>query len=86
MKLNIAGCRSYIGREKIKNMQELSERLGLSIPVILLLEQGKKIGYDAVKDIFNSLCEAVVREIIDFGEETMDGFQSKYVLVGDKLY
>ena len=86
MKLNITGCRSYIGREKIKNVQELSERLGLSIPVILLLEQGKKIGYDAVKDIFNSLGEAFVREIIDFGEETMDGFQSKYVLVGDKLY
>lgn len=86
MKLNITGCRSYIGREKIKNVQELSERLGLSIPVILLLEQGKKIGYDAVKDIFNSLGEAFVREIIDFGEETMDGFQSEYVLVGDKLY
>ena len=86
MKLNITGCRSYIGREKIKNVQELSERLRLSIPVILLLEQGKKIGYDAVKDIFNSLGEAFVREIIDFGEETMDGFQSKYVLVGDKLY
>ena len=86
MKLNITGCRSYIGREKIKNVQELSERLRLSIPVILLLEQGKKIGYDAVKDIFNSLGEAFVREIIDFGEETMDGFQSEYVLVGDKLY
>lgn len=86
MKLNIAGCRAFIERKGIGNYQELSQELGISISVLLLLEQGNEIGYDAVRDLYNSLGEQTVSEIIDFGEETLDGFKSKYVQVGDTLY
>lgn len=86
MKLNILGCRSYCERKGIRNYKELSEVLDLSVEVIRLLEQGNEIGYDAVKDIYNKLGERTVLQIIDFGEETLNGFKSKYVFIGGKLY
>lgn len=86
MKLNIAGCHAFIGRKEIKNYWELSGELGLGVIVLLLLEQGREIGYDAVRDLYNSLGEQTVSEIIDFGEETLDGFKSKHIQVGDTLY
>lgn len=86
MKLNIMGCRAYCERKGIKNYAELSKVLELSVEVISLLEQGNEIGYDAVKDIYNKLGEKAVLQIIDFGEETLNGFKSKYVEVGNKLY
>ena len=79
MKLNIMGCRAFCERKGIKNYAELSKVLELSVEVISLLEQGNEIGYDAVKDIYNKLGEKAVLQIIDFGEETLNGFKSKYV-------
>ena len=55
-------------------------------PFLKLLEQGGRIGYDAVREIYNDLGEQTVTELIDFEEETLDGFKSKYIQVGDTLY
>ncbi len=86
MKLNIKGCREYAKSKGIDNYYALAADLELEYEAIRLLEQVVKIGYDAVKDIYNKHGEKVVKKIIDFGEETLDGFKSKYVLVGDTLY
>ena len=86
MKLNIAGCRAFIKRNGIEDYQALSSVLGVSVSVLKLLEQGGRIGYDAVREIYNNLGEQTVTEIIDFEEETLDGFKSKYIQVGDALY
>lgn len=86
MKLNIAGCRAFIERRGIENYQTLSSVLGVSVSVLKLLEQGGKIGYDAVREIYNDLGERTVAEIIDFEEESLDGFKSKYIQAGDTLY
>lgn len=86
MKLNIKGCRAYCEEHSIGNYMTLSETLGLNVTVIGLLEQGIEIGYDAVRDIYNRLGEKAVLQLIDFGEETLNGFKSKYVSVGNKLY
>ncbi len=86
MKLNIVGCRTYCERKGIKNYEELSEVFELSVEVINLLEQGIEIGYETVKDIYNRHGEKTVLQIIDFGEETLNGFESKYIQIGDKLY
>lgn len=75
MKLNILGCRAYCERKGIKDYKELSKVLELSVEVLMLLEQGNEIGYDAVKDIYNKLGEKTVLQIIDFGEETLNGFK-----------
>lgn len=86
MKLNIAGCRAFIERNGIEDYQSLSSALGISVSVLELLEQGGRIGYDAVREIYNNFGEQTVTEIIDFEEETLDGFKSKYIQVGDALY
>lgn len=86
MKLNIAGCRAFIERNGIEDYQSLSSVLGVSVSVLKLLEQGGRIGYDAVREIYNDRGEQIVAEIIAFEEETLDGFKSKYVQVGDTLY
>ena len=86
MKLTIAGCRAFIERGNIEGYQEFSQEMGLSVAVLLLLEQDNEIGYDAVREIYNDLGEQTVTEIIDFEEETLDGFKSKYIQVGDTLY
>ena len=86
MKLNILGCRVYCEHNGIRNYKGLSKIFVLSVTALKILEQGNEIGYDAVKDIYNKLGEKVVLQIIDFGEETLNGFKSKYILVGNKLY
>jgi hypothetical protein len=86
MKLNINGCREYAKSKGIDNYYAFAEELDLEYEAIRVLERGVKIGYDAVKNIYNKLGEKAVKKIIDFEEETLDGFKSKFVLVGDKLY
>lgn len=86
MKLNIAGGRAFIEQNGIEDYQALSSLPGVSVSVLELLEQGGKIGYNAVREIYNDLGEQTVAEIIDFEEETLDGFKSKYIQVGDTLY
>ncbi len=86
MKLNISGCRAYCAKNGITNYAELSDHLDIPLPALGVLERGNEIGYEVVKDIYNKHGEKAVRQIIDFGEETMDGFKSKYVLVGERLY
>lgn len=86
MKLNIIGCRSFCKEYCIKNYVDIANSLGLSVVVVRLLEQGKQIGYEAVKDIYNKHGEQAVEKLIDFEEETLNGFKSKYILVGNKLY
>lgn len=71
MKLNIAGCRAFIERYGIEDYQSLSSVLGVSVSVLELLEQGNEIGYDAVRDLYNSFGEQTVAEIVDFEEETL---------------
>ena len=86
MKLTLQGCRAYIARRQIPDYNHFAAELGVEVEVLKLFENGARIGYDAVRDIYNNLGEEVVREIIDFEEETMNGFKSKYVLVGKTRY
>ncbi|MCM1221025.1 MAG: hypothetical protein NC311_17270 [Muribaculaceae bacterium] len=86
MKLNIEGCRAYCKRKGITNYDQLAKELELSIEVIMLLEQGNGIDEDAVKDIYNKLGEKAVKEIIDFEKETLNGFKSKFIAIGSRLY
>ncbi len=85
MKLNVKGCKAYCEQKGIKNYKQLAKVLDLSVEVIMLLEQGNEIDYDAVKDIYNKLGEKTVLQIIDFGRETLNGFKSKYIQIGNQL-
>lgn len=86
MKLNIDGCREYIAENGVKGYGELSEKLGVGIAVLKLWEEGYKMGYEAVRRIYNRIGEKATRKMIDFEEETIEGFKGKYIQQGRKLY
>lgn len=86
MKLNIEGCRSYCEERGIATAAEFARVLDLSVTALNLLARGVRIGYEAVKDIYNKLGETTVLRIIDFEEGTPDGFKSKYIRIGKVLY
>ena len=86
MKLNIKGCRRYIRQHDITDYEALATHLGIEVEMLKALEQGAKLGYELLKDIYNRIGEAAVKQIIDFEQETMSGFKSKFVLVGKLLY
>ncbi len=85
MKLNLEGAQNYVARKGIKTYSEAAKTLGISVCTIKALEKGERIGYDAVKELYNRLGEEAVKELIDFEGESLNGFKSKYVAVGAKL-
>ena len=82
---------------KIINFNELAAEKGYSGKSLLLklgagknayecFENGCGIGYDLAKDLYNFFGEAKFIKIINFEGDTLNGFKSKYVKVGNKLY
>lgn len=50
------------------------------------LKKGRAIGYELARKIYNGLGECKFLTLIDFEEETLDGFKAKYITIGKKLY
>lgn len=86
MKFKIKGLNQLVKRRGIHNYRELAEALGVNENLIRLAEYGQRIGYDAVKDIYNRIGERETLRIINFEEETLRGFKSKYQYIRGKLY
>lgn len=45
-----------------------------------------QIGCELVKEIYNAVGEEKTLSVIEYEEETLNGFKAKYVQIGDKLY
>lgn len=84
---------------KTKAFEKLAKRKGYANGYIFLRALGAgtgawncfkykkmQIGYEFVKDIYNILGESETLKIINFEEETINGFKSKYIELGGKLY
>ena len=65
---------------------ELSRDLGCDKRTYGLLKSGHRIGSDIVAEIFNRFGDDITFEIIDFEEGTLNGFTSKYIRIGNRLY
>ena len=85
MKLNISGTKKYLKRNGIRTDYEAAKALGINVSSWKAMESGVKIGYDAVKEIYNVLGEEAVKELINFEGESLNAFKSKYVAVGTRL-
>ncbi len=86
MKLKIRTCRRFLKMVGIKSYAQLSEEFEVEVIVLLRFEKDYRIGYEVVRELFNKYGQAVVSKIIDFEEETIESFKSKYILVGKRLY
>ena len=85
MKLKIDEFENYTKRNKM-SASALFEKLGGGKLAYNQLKQGKAIGYDVARNMYNALGEWTFLSLIDFEEETLDGFKAKFVQVGNKLY
>lgn len=86
MKFKIKALNKFVKRRGIHTYQELAVELGVDENLIRLAEYGTRIGYDAVKNIYNRIGERETLRIINFEEETLRGFKSKYQYIHGKLY
>lgn len=85
MKLKIKEFENYAKRNRLAPSAML-EKLGGGELAYSQLKQGKAIGYDVARNMYNALGEWVFLTLIEMEEETLDGFKSKFVQVGNKLY
>ncbi|MCM1220225.1 MAG: hypothetical protein NC548_37625 [Lachnospiraceae bacterium] len=86
MKFRIKQLNRFVKRKGIHNYQELAAELGVDENLIRLAEYGQRIGYDAVKDVYNRIGERETLRIINFEGETLRGFKSKYQYIRGQLY
>ncbi len=85
MKLKAEKLKRYAESHGLSE-KELSKELGISTFLIAAARDGQRIGYDEVRDFYNRNGEALTRELIDFEEDTINGFKAKYIQIGSKLY
>ena len=85
MRLKIRACRRFLKVSGINNYAKLSEEFNVEVIVLVRFEKGYRIGYEVVRELFNKYGQAVVSKMIDFEEETIESFKSKYILVGKML-
>lgn len=82
---------------KIREFEELSKRKGYKPEVLIKklgagklayqkLKKGNGIGYQLVRELYNTFGEEELVKIIDFEEETLNGFKHKFFQVGTQLY
>lgn len=50
------------------------------------LKSGNALGYELAKNMYNILGERLFLSLVDLEEETIDGFKSKFIGIGNKLY
>ncbi len=86
MRLKIEEFEKIAMQKGYRTGNEFMKKLGGGKMTYSLLRQGKQIGYELVKDIYNELGENTITKVIDFEEETLDGFKAKYIICGNKLY
>jgi hypothetical protein len=73
-------------RKGLSNGKLLWKKIGGGKAAYTLMKNGCDISYEVVKGLYNYYGEVETLKVIDFGEETIDGFKAKFIQVGDKLY
>lgn len=69
-----------------KTGREIIEEMGSSESAYRFFKRGGRIGSDLVAELYNRFGEEAIFKFIDFEEDGGNGFKSKYVQVGSKLY
>ena len=85
-------------RLKVEEFEELAKRKGFRSGYMLwrkigggrsayaLVEKGIGVAYEVMKNLYNLVGEKEMVNVVDFEEETINGFKAKYIELGDKLY
>lgn len=84
MKLNVKEFRKY-AKQKGVRPNVLLIRLGGGELAYRRFKRRCSLGYELARDMYNALGEQTFLSLVTFEGETIDGFKSKFVRVGQKL-
>lgn len=86
MKLKIREFNRLAKRKKYRNGTEFFIALGGTMCSYQAIKRGCRIGYEIVRRLYNTVGEEELIKIIDFEEESLNGFKNKYIQVGKCFY
>ena len=86
MRIRIDAFEELAKRKRIPNGKLLWKKIGGGKAAYSLMKDGCNVTYEVVKELYNLYGEIETLKVVDFGEETIDGFKAKFIQVGDKLY
>ena len=86
MRLKIDNFERLAKERGFRSGYDLAVDIGFGRNAYHYIRKGGKVGSDMVAEIFNRFGEEVTFDVIDFEEDTLNGFTSKYILIGNKLY
>lgn len=86
MKLIIDKFEDFANKQGYKSGLQVLKEFECSRDAYEFFKQGGRIGSDLVAEMYNRFGADVVLDFIDFEEDTLNGFESKYVKIGTHLY
>ena len=86
MRLKIKKFNALAKKKGYRDGKKLMQELGAGKYAYGKLKRGCIIGYDLVKEIYNTFGPLVMMQVIDLEGETLQSFKSKYISVGGMLY
>ena len=86
MRLKIDNFERLAKERGFRSGYDLAVDIGFGRNAYHYIRKGGKVGSDIVAEIFNRFGEEVTFDVIDFEEDTLNGFTSKYIRIGNKLY
>ena len=86
MRLKIDNFERLAKERGFRSGYDLAVDIGFGRNAYHYIKKGGKVGSDMVAEIFNRFGEEVTFDVIDFEEDTLNGFTSKYIRIGNKLY
>lgn len=86
MRLKIDNFERLAKERGFRSGYDLAVDIGFGRNAYHYIRKGGKVGSDMVAEIFNRFGEEVTFDVIDFKEDTLNGFTSKYIRIGNKLY
>ncbi|MCM1438732.1 MAG: hypothetical protein NC131_05915 [Roseburia sp.] len=86
MELKVKEFEEFSAEKEYLNGLNLWVELGGGFEAYGVICQGKcRLGYEMARKIFNTYGQAIAYQLIDFENDTIEGFKSKYLLVGKNL-
>lgn len=86
MKLKVEEFEELAKRKGFRSGYMLWRKIGGGRSAYALVEKGIGVAYEVMKNLYNLVGEKEMVNVVDFEEETINGFKAKYIELGDKLY
>ena len=86
MRIKIEEFEALAKRQGFKNGNALMRELGGRKLTYHQFQRGNRIGYELVRQIYNTFGAETMVEVVNLENETLRGFESKFIIINGVLY